>query len=55
MLVTIDEMSVLLALLFDLYNVMVILLNASYITIVAMSMLFLFLGYMYYSSCMLEN
>jgi len=45
-LVTIDEMSVLLALLFGLYNVMVILLNASYIAIVAMSMLFLCLGYM---------
>jgi len=43
-LVTIDEMSVLLlALLFGLYNVMVILLNASYIAIVAMSMLFFFL------------
>jgi len=45
-LVTIDEMSVLLAWLFGLYNVMVILLNTSYIAIVAMSMLFLFLGYM---------
>jgi len=45
-LVTIDEMSVLLALLFGLHNVTVILLNANYIAIVAMSMLFLFLGYM---------
>jgi len=44
-LVTIDEISVLLALLFGLYNLMVILLNASYIAIVAMSMLFLFLGF----------
>jgi len=45
-LVTIDETSLLLALFFGLYNVMVILLNASYIVIIAISILILLLGYM---------